>query len=50
MHERSRFPEPSVFRPERFLVNGDAPQELENSSDKNDAKTVRKIIFGFGRR
>jgi len=40
LHNEDVYPEPDIFKPERFLVNGKL----------RDVKSVDSIVYGFGRR
>ncbi|KAG9316917.1 cytochrome P450 [Chiua virens] len=40
-HDEAAYPEPDVFKPERFLVDGKL---------REDAKFIDSVAFGFGRR
>lgn len=41
LHDERHFPEPDVFNPDRFIING----RLEA-----DVRDPTQIVFGFGRR
>ena len=49
MHDETIFPEPEVFRPERYI-----PQTLDSTNLKvqeiPDEVNPAKLVFGFGKR
>ena len=41
LHDDERYPEPDIFKPERFLKNGQIDQDVLDPGS---------VVFGFGRR